>query len=433
MSICLYIYSDIASYIFGMISFIYMVMQMTKQLTLSMTNGMTVQHRKYEKSHPWLKFSIDLNEAAPAFWLVLGECQSKCEHISGVPLRPAVASQLHLVYLAKGAWGTTAIEGNTLSEQEVLQHVQGKLELVPGKEYLQQEIDNIINECNSMLDKIRKRESLELTPSRIKDINRIVLDGLSLEANVEPGQVRKYSVGVMNYRGAPWEDCEFLLVRLCDWLNGPDFEPKAGLDRIHMAILKAIVAHLYIEWIHPFGDGNGRTGRLIEVQILLAAGVAAPACQLLSNHYNQTRKEYLMQLKEASESGGFTVPFITYAINGLLDGLKGQLAYIRKLQMETAWLNFVHEHFRNQTSPSAHRQKSLLLDIFDRDSPVPITELDQLSPRVAKAYAGMHPRTVMRDIDALLKPPKLLLREGKNVMANRDLISAFLPVKALID
>src|SRR5258707_13302465 len=115
-----------------MISFVYMVVDMTKQLTLGMTSGMTIQHRKYEKSHPWLTFSIDLGGAAPAFWLVLGECQSKCEHISGVPLPPAVASQLHAVYLAKGAWGTTAIEGNTLSEQEVLQRVRGKLQLAPG-------------------------------------------------------------------------------------------------------------------------------------------------------------------------------------------------------------------------------------------------------------------------------------------------------------
>jgi Fic family protein len=341
--------------------------------------------------------------------------------------------------LAKGAWGTTAIEGNTLSEEEVLRHLQGKLDQVqgqldqaPGKEYLKQEIDNIVDECNSMIETVRQRKPLELTPARIVEINRIVLQKLSLEPNVEPGRVRRYSVGVMNYRGAPWEDCEFLLARLCDWLNSADFEPKVGLERIHMAILKAVIAHLYIEWIHAFGDGNGRTGRLVEVQILLAAGVAAPACQLLSNHYNLTRKDYLLQLRGASESGGDTVPFLTYALNGLLDGLKNQLAYIRKLQMETAWLNFVHDYFRHQNSRAAGRQKSLLLDVFERGYPVPIAELDQLSPRLAKAYAGMHPRTCTRDVEALVEPG-LLIRKGKTVRANSDLISAFLPVKAAID
>ncbi len=198
-----------------------------------------------------------------------------------------------------------------------------------------------------------------------------------------------------------------------------------------MAILKAVIAHLYIEWIHAFGDGNGRTGRLVEVQILLAAGVPSPASYLLSNHYNLTRKEYLAQLKAASESGGDTLPFITYALNGLLEGLRGQLAYIRKLQMQGAWLNFVHDYFRNAPSKAAQRQKALLLDIFEKESPVPIADVDKMSPRLAKAYAGMHPRTPARDVEALVAKG-FLIREGKTVKAHEDLIAGFLPVKAVL-
>jgi Fic family protein len=272
---------------------------------------------------------------------------------------------------------------------------------------------------------------LVLAVDRIKDINEIVLNGLTLDPGVEPGKVRRYSVGVMGYRGAPHEDCEHLLFRLCDWLNSPEFEPKAGLQRIHMAILKAIIAHLYIEWIHAFGDGNGRTGRLIEVQILLAAGVPSPASYLLSNHYNLTRKEYLTQLKHASESGGETLPFMTYALNGFLDGLKGQLVYIRKLQMENAWRNHIHDHFRKKPGKAAQRQKELLLDIFEKESAVPISEVDQISPRLAKAYAGKHPITCARDIDSLVKEG-FLLREAKAVQANRSLVSSFLPVRAVL-
>ncbi len=393
---------------------------------------MTVQRRKYEKSHPWFKFLVDLTEAPPSFWLVLGECRSKCEHISGVPLRPDVAQLLHQVYVAKGAWGTTAIEGNTLSEEEVLKHVQGKLEVSPDREYLKQELDNIIQECNRMLVRIASRDMLVLSPERIKAINSIVLNGLPLAEGVQPGVVRRHSVGVLNYRGAPWEDCEFLLARLCEWLNSPDFEPKAGLERMHMAILKAIIAHLYIEWIHAFGDGNGRTGRLVEVQILMAAGVPSPACHLLSNHYNLTRKEYLARLRMASESGGNTIPFLTYALNGFLQGLRSQLAHVRKLQMENAWRNYVHDYFRNQPGKAAQRQKALLLDIFEKDSPVSVAAVDQISPRVAKAYASMHPRTLIRDVK-VLEEKRLLVREGKAVRANRELIASFLPTKAALD
>jgi hypothetical protein len=98
--------------------------------------------RTYEKTHPWITFKLDLRRAAPAFWMLLGEARSKCEHIANVPLRPATAEQLHLLYLAKGALATTAIEGNTLSEDEVVRHLEGKLRLPPSKEYLTREIDN---------------------------------------------------------------------------------------------------------------------------------------------------------------------------------------------------------------------------------------------------------------------------------------------------
>ena len=59
--------------------------------------------------------------------------------------------------------------------------------------------------------------------------------------------------------------------------------------------------------------------------------------------------------------------------------------------MEIAWQNFVHETFRTQNTKALRRQKNLLLDISEKESPVSISESDQLSPRFAKAYAGMHP------------------------------------------
>lgn len=392
-------------------------------------NSMANRRPEYLSTHPWLTFSLDFRRAPISFWTTLGECHSKCEHLAGVPLRPDISEILHSVYLAKGIGGTTAIEGNTLSEGEVLQHIQGKLQVPPSKEYLKQEIDNILQEQNRMLAQVAKNDALVLSLDRIKEINRVVLHDLSLEEGVPPGQLRTYSVGVMNYRGVPWQQCESLLVKLCDWLNGKDFEPQGGLQSGHMAILKAIVAHLYIEWIHAFGDGNGRTGRLIEVQILLASGVPSPACQLLSNHYNETRRQYLAQLKAASESGGDVLPFITYALNGFLEGLRGQLAYVRKLQLEVAWINYIHDVFRQETSKASRRQKHLLLDVFEKEEPVEIAEIPSLSPRLAKAYGGLHPRTCLRDVEALDKRG-LIVREARKIKANTSLIVQFLPIRA---
>src|SRR5436305_1872818 len=99
-------------------------LHMTKAGTKVMT-----KERQYERSHPWLTFSADLRSASPELWLMLGECQSKCEHLAKYPLRPEVADEIHRMYLAKGVLATTAIEGNTLTEEEVRQIIEGKLKL----------------------------------------------------------------------------------------------------------------------------------------------------------------------------------------------------------------------------------------------------------------------------------------------------------------
>ena len=75
--------------------------------------------RTHEETHPWINFTLDARSLNHTTWLLLGEAVSKMEHVAGVPLGPDAADRLHSVYLAKGVLATTAIEGNTLTEEEV--------------------------------------------------------------------------------------------------------------------------------------------------------------------------------------------------------------------------------------------------------------------------------------------------------------------------
>jgi len=381
----------------------------------------------YNTTHPWIKFSIDLRSASPHLWMLLGEASSKSEHISGVPLRPQTAQEMHLIYLAKGAAATTAIEGNSLSEEQVLQHMEGKLKLAPSKEYLVQEVDNIITACNQIGKRLRNGNDV-LTSEKIKEFNKQVLDKLTLEKDVVPGEIRTHSVVVGNvYRGAPSEDCEYLLGRLCQWLNSDDFKPTTGMETVY-AIIKAVVAHIYLAWIHPFGDGNGRTARLVEFQILLSAGVPTPAAHLLSNHYNQTRTEYYRQLDLASKTGGEIIPFLAYAAQGFVDGLREQLERIRHQQWDVTWENYIHDMFHSKISRSDIRQRNLVLDLSDSDKPVMPQKIAELSPRLAKDYANKTYKTIQRDLNTLEKM-NLIERTADGVRAKKETILAFLPWK----
>jgi Fic family protein len=168
--------------------------------------------------------ATDINRVPPNDWMLLGEAKSKCEHLAGAPLKPAVARELHRVTLVKGALATTAIEGNTLTEDQANGILDGTYAAPPSRQYQEQEVRNVLDDLQGLSDQIVRSERMKLTTQLIKDFNHQVLKGLPLDGHVEPGIIRKDSVGVGNYRGAPAEDCGYLLEGLVEWLNSSTFE-----------------------------------------------------------------------------------------------------------------------------------------------------------------------------------------------------------------
>ncbi len=383
-----------------------------------------MSRREYETTHPWIRFALDLRRLSHEDWLLLGEARSKCDHLTWVPLRPDTARELHQLFLAKGVHATTAIEGNTLNEYDVREYLEGRLKLPPSKDYLAQEIDNIIQACTEITNVQISYGRTPLGFKTLRDYNKLVLRKLELDEGVAAGEIPAYPVGVARYRGAPRSDCKYLLERMCTWLESEDFATEQL--GIAGALIKAIVAHIYFAWIHPFGDGNGRTARLLEFHILIAAGVPTPAAHLLSNHYNETRTEYYRQLDQASKSGGDLGPFLSYAIRGFVDGLQAQLKLVREQQWDVAWRNYVDELFKGSRGTAPDRQRRLLLELSQRAEWTDISEIENLSPEIARQYASKTAKTISRDINALIGR-QLLERREKQIRARKELILSFLP------
>jgi Fic family protein len=381
--------------------------------------------REYEATHPWVTFNINLEHAPWQLWHMLGEISADCEAITRIPLRPEVAHHLHRMYLAKGVQATTAIEGNNLSEQQILRIVDNQpLDLPPSQQYQEVEAENIIEAVNAITKRLFN-EDTALTPEVVADYNRQVLEGTVLEEGVVPGEWRKHSVLVGSYRGVPWQDCDHLMRRLCDWLNSDAVGPVDEDQQVMLAVIKAVLAHLYLAWIHPFGDGNGRTARLIEFHLLVEAGVPLPAAHLLSNHYNQTRTRYYAELDRASKSQN-PIPFLMYAAAGFQDGLNQQLELIRQEHWAVAWENYVHSQFQARHGETAERRKHLVLDISKQEGPVKRAQIKELSPRLARLYAGRTDKMITRDINALIDMG-LLRRSPEGLLPYEEQLLGFSP------
>jgi Fic family protein len=357
--------------------------------------------RPYAESHPWLCFAFHAKSLPPDLLVQLGGVASRCKVLGTVWLSPNLAEELHLIYLSRGVHGTTAIEGNTLSEEEVRRHIEKKASLPRSKQELEREIDNVAEAYNLIVDQhVSRKWDTSLGVDKIKQFNGMVLREIPLDPKIVPGEVRTYHVGVSDYIPPAGKWCSELLERLCIWLN--TLEPLNNQEHpIANAILKSIIGHIYIAWIHPFGDGNGRTARLLEFELLIAAGVPAIASHLLSDHYNKTRNEYLRELSKSSKSGGDMVSFIQYALQGLHDGLTEQFQRIESWQTIATWREHVHSSFRNETGAAATRRRQLALAIGDHPNGVAKRDLWQLTPELAALYAVKTPKALSRDLGAL--------------------------------
>ncbi|MFC8658078.1 Fic family protein [Streptomyces parvus] len=390
--------------------------------------------RQYQESHPWITFLPKIEDIGYESWLLMGEALSKFDHLAGVPLQPQTAEELSRIFLSKGAHATTQIEGNTLSEEQVRRRVDHDLELPPSQEYLGQEIDNVVTGYNRIVDDVVERRSLALTVDRITEFNRIVLQGLTKPGDAPPGTIRTTGVTVGNhYRGAPAEDCAYLLDRLCDWLTAMRKDTlDTPLER-PVAVLSAILAHLYIAWIHPFEDGNGRTARLVEYQLLLQAGAPTVAAHVLADHYNKTRNAYYWELRLTSERRPFQVTsLIKYALQGLVDGLRQQIEEVQGQQLGVTWINYVHEAFHEKNTPACTRQRQLVLDL-PPGTWTPKANIRELTPQLALAYADKGDKAVTRDVNAL-EAMGLLVKTKRGVVTlvspRINALRAFMPLVA---
>lgn len=369
--------------------------------------------RPGSSTHPWISFKIDPSRISPKTWIALGEAMSKCEHLIGSPLKPGVAAELSSIYLTKGVKATTAIEGNTLSEEQVRARIEGDGKLSDSLEYQGREVDNIAQALKSIDQQMISGLPI-VCVDEILGFHKMVLNGFDDPPDRDPGKFREHRVGVGNYGAPEAEEVDRLMHDLCDWLaelmpSGTDNRA----DRFSNAILRAVLAHLYIAWIHPFGDGNGRTARLVEVLILASSGlVPMVATNLMSDFYNRTRPLYYEQLSRASKVQ-HPYDFIDYAVGGFVDELREQIKIVKGHNMRVAWESFVHEGFSSIRGTDAKRRQRSLALALPADTWVTKKEATELTPDLIRLYAVAGPRIPARDLNELVKMGLARQRDGK--------------------
>lgn len=349
---------------------------------------------------------------------LLGECDAMAYAISRAPLLPQYRNKLHGISLRKGAQATTAIEGNTLSEEDI-ERVWNRETLPPSQAYQQKEVENVLNAFNTLLDEIVSENVSLITPALLLRMHEMIGRDLGEHFTAVPGSFAQSQRVVGPYKAPAPGDVEELVDRLCHWLRAEFHFPN---QRFSQAVIQAIVTHVYVEWIHPFDDGNGRTGRLVEFYVLVRGGLPSLASHLLANHYNNTRPDYYRQLQRAKQERDLTA-FLQYAVTGLRDGLAKAVTEVHQDALEQMWRVLVYERFAGKVIKNRavfRRQRAVALAL-PLDRPIRFDEIRQLTDELSAAYADASSRTLLRDIQEL-DALELIAREPGLLRANRALL-----------
>lgn len=207
--------------------------------------------------------------------------------------------RLHRINRIKTIQGSLAIEGNTLTIDQITAILDGKPVIAP------------INEVQEIRNAIKAYELLEtLNSNNIEDLLKA---HLTMEAGLidDAGHFRSGGVGVASgeeiiHYAPPAERVPQLMKDLFEWLNGTEEHP----------LIKSCIFHYEFEFIHPFSDGNGRTGRLW--QTLIIANWRPVFKNLpIENIVYKYRKEYYKAIAVSGGEDGCT-PFIEFIL-GIID------------------------------------------------------------------------------------------------------------------
>lgn len=159
---------------------------------------------------------------------------------------------------------------------------------------------------------LRRLEKLPLSLRLIREVHRHLMQGVRGRER-HPGQFRTYQ----NWIGAPTgADATYVgppVDRMTERLH--DFEDFMH-DRRLRPVVQAAVLHYQFEAIHPFGDGNGRVGRLLTSLFLQERGLLPQPLLYLSAYFERSRTDYYDALLRVSTHGDWD-RWIRYFLRGV--------------------------------------------------------------------------------------------------------------------
>lgn len=306
-------------------------------------------------------------------------------------------------YVIKEALLSSAIEGIHTTLLEVFTTTAG--EFKPNKDT--QLVLNYTHALDSALGM--------MVDKRIPLASRVILKAHEALLSVgegdkaSPGSFRKQQVRVGELVPPPATEVAALMSSLETYINK---------SASHTSLIKAGLAHVQFETIHPFLDGNGRIGRLLIVLMLIDGGLLKSPILYPSYYFKKHHAEYYQRLDRVRTHGDFE-GWITYYLKAIRDSATD--AYVRAKDiegLETKLKNLI------KTDAAFTKMRETAMIVLTLLFTQPITGIAEMSQKLDKAY-----NTVQNILKEFMKHNLV----SETIIHKRNKLYRFEPYLALLE
>jgi len=365
----------------------------------------------------WERFTFDYEMDANGMLTNVVHIEAYKEAAMNLVLPPDWRQQLDKLNRVRAVHGTTALEGNSLSEAEVARQMDMAEMIGPRapdgatKEQLQ------IRNAGLAQGWVKERFYPGCAPLTVSDLLAMheMITQHSDTINNVPGRFRNFPVTVGSeaaggvHRGAPYESIPALMEGYVEFLT------SRKLAAAH-PVIRALLSHFFLVTIHPFGDGNGRVSRLVEAGILFQGGYNVHGFYGLSNYFYRNEAEYKTSLQQCRGQQPFEVTtFVNFGLVGFAKELKGINNFIKAKLNRVVYRATLVRAFNTHTSSRRHllnqREHNLLHYLLTNTEPEdPFSDSGSrqitygelvASAYITEAYKHVTSRTFVRELSRL--------------------------------
>jgi Fic family protein len=240
------------------------------------------------------------------------------ERILGSPVGLSWIPALRKDTRTRNGHASTAIEGNPLTLEEVRALEEGREVETPAPRF-QREITNYFAglryvEKNAGIKQVRHEHLFEL---------HRLLAGEVMDQG-QAGAYRTIGVRVGNHLPPHPDDVSPFMFELLEWWNirATELSP----------ILTSSILHYRFEDIHPFADGNGRTGRALALWELYRRGFDSHHIFSVDEYYWEDRPAYYAALEQVRLAGEDLSRWLEYSAEGLKQTLERVWVRVQRFQ-----------------------------------------------------------------------------------------------------